>query len=179
MATRKGNMENPDAPLIETVADAFNPGLEDNAEQVKAAKAAAEALAEQEELEEEYDSYKKDPNEEVWPGGPVFGMINEWKDTFGDIYVTSVTPEHHIVWRTLSRFEYRRLVKNLEQELATGATSQAEANLNNEESIAELCILYPPYSRKDAAGHLAGVASTISQQVMEASAFVSIEVRQL
>lgn len=181
MTTRKGTMDQ-ESPLIETVADTFNPGLEDNAQKVKEAKAAAEAAAEATEREfpeDEYDSYKKDPQEEVWPGGPVFGQINAWKEQFGDIYVTSVTPENHVVWRTLTRFEYRRLVKNLEQELASGKSSQAEANLNNEEAVAEMCILFPPYSRADAAGHMAGIASTISQQVMEASAFVSIEVRQL
>jgi hypothetical protein len=67
----------------------------------------------------------------------------------------------------------------LEQKLAGGKVSQGEANMDNEESIAEMCILYPPYSRKNGAADLAGIASTISQQVMEASAFVSVDVRQL
>lgn len=129
--------------------------------------------------EEEYDSRKMDPEEEVWPDGPKFGQINEWKDKFGDIYVTSVTPTEHVVWRTMSRFEYRRLIQNTEQALATGQTSQAIANLDNEDAIAELCILYPPYSRTKATGMLGGIASTISQQVMEASGFSSLEVRQL
>lgn len=129
--------------------------------------------------EDEYDSRKMDPNDEVWPDGPNFGQINEWKDKFGDIYVTSVTPTEHVVWRTMTRFEYRRLIQNTEQALASGQMSQAIANLDNEDSIAELCILYPPYSRAEATGILGGVASTISQQVMEASGFSSLEVRQL
>lgn len=127
---------------------------------------------------EEWDSYKMDPNDEVWPGGPNFGMINAWKDEFGDVYVTSVTPDHHVVWRTINRFEYRRMVKNLEQSLASGM-AQSEANMNNEEAIAELCVLYPPYNRLSPASEMAGVASTISNQVMEASAFSAVEVRQL
>lgn len=174
MATRTGSM-NPESPLTETVADSFNPGSEDNAQKVQEAKAAAETPAE----EEEYDSTKMDPEEEVWPGGPNFEQINAWKEQFGDVYVTSVTPDKHIVWRTLTRFEYRRLIKTLEQQLSTGQVSQGEANMNNEDSIAEMCILYPPYSRQNASADLAGIASTISQQVMEASAFVSVEVRQL
>lgn len=181
MATRKGSMS-AEAPLTESVADAFNPGAEDNVEQVQKAKAAAEAKTETDEVEEdeeEYDSTKMDPDEELWPGGPNFAQINAWKEQFGDIYVTSVTPEKHVVWRTLTRFEYRRLIKTLEQQLATGQVSQGEANLNNEEAIAEMCILYPEYSRQNSAGNMAGIASTIAQQVMEASAFVSVEVRQL
>lgn len=129
--------------------------------------------------DDEYDSYKMDPKEEVWDGGPTFGQINEWKDRFGDVYVTSVTPKDHIVWRTITRFEYRRLIQNTEQALSTGQMTQAVANLDNEESMAELCILYPEYRRSNASGAMAGIASTVSQQIMEASGFSSIEVRQL
>lgn len=180
MATRKGSMSS-EAPLTESVADTFNPGVEDNVEKVQKAKAKAEAekVEKEETPEEEYDSTKMNPEEELWDGGPNFAQINGWKDQFGDVYVTSVTPEKHIVWRTLTRFEYRRLIKIMEQQLASGQVSQGEANLNNEEAIAEMCILYPPYSRQAGAENMAGVASTIAQQVMEASAFVSVEVRQL
>lgn len=129
--------------------------------------------------EEEYDSYNMDPNAELWEGGPKFAQINAWKEQFGDIFVTSITPDKHYVWRTLSRFEYRRLVKNLEQAIATGQVSQGEANMNNEESIAEMCILFPMLTRAEGAGELAGVASTIAQQVMQASGFGDGEVRQL
>lgn len=166
-ATRKGKMVD-ESPLEET-AEAPEEELEEE----------LDLGEEEEEGEEEYDSRNMDPNEELWEGGPTFAHINAWKDEFGDIYVTSVTPEKHVVWRTLNRFEYRRLIKNLEQAVSTGQVSQAEANLNNEESIAEMCILYPPYSRQTSVGEMAGVASTISQQVMEASAFTAIEVRQL
>lgn len=142
-------------------------------------EAVVEEIAEETDEVEEYDSTKMDPEEELFPGGPNFAQINAWKEKFGDIYVTSVTPDKHVVWRTMTRFEYRNLIKNMEQAIASGAVSQAQANLDNEESIAELCVLFPEYSRLNATGELAGVASTISQQVMEASAFVAVEVRQL
>ena len=129
--------------------------------------------------EEEYDSYKRDPNEEVWEDGPTFGQVNALKEEHGDIYVTEYSPGKYVMWRTLTRFEYRRLVKNLEQALSTGQVSQAEANMNNEEAIAEMCIVWPGYSRSAPAESMAGLASTIAQQVMEASAFVSLDVRQL
>lgn len=108
-------------------------------------------------------------------------MIDQWKEQYGadSIYVTSLTPTQHMVWRTLTRFEYRRLVKNMEQAVAGGTMSQAEANMNNEEQIVEICSLFPKYSRQELAGELAGIPSIISQEVMEASAFVSLEVRQL
>lgn len=161
---------------VKAIEDAPAPVLEP--EELEPAVAEDPEPIEAVEDEEEWDSYKMPPEEEVWPGGPTFAMINAWKDQYGDVYVTSVTPDHHVVWRTINRFEYRRAVKNLEQALASGVP-QSEANMNNEEHITELCVLFPPYNRANPAGEMAGVASTISQQVMEASAFSAVEVRQL
>lgn len=130
---------------------------------------------------DEEKPYEFAPTDELWEGGPTFAQIQEWKEKHSPlkVYVVSVSDDHHIVWRTLSRFEYRRLVKNMEQAVATGQVTQSEANLNNEEAIAELCCLYPAYKRQDSAGVEAGVASLIAQMVMEASAFTPLEVREL
>jgi len=176
-APRKGKMSEGGDTLVE--------GAPEKAEEQEAAEEESpeEEGSEPEfsdyENEEEYDLDNMDPKEEVWEGGPTFAQIKEWKQQYGEVYVTSVTPDVHFAWRPLTRFEYRRLIKTLEQALSTGQVTQAEANLDNEESIAELCILYPQYSRANSIGVMAGVASTIAQQVMEASAFVSMEVRQL
>ena len=56
-----------------------------------------------------------DDAEEIWYGGPTAGMIKDWKALHGDVYVTSLTFEKHVVWRTLSRSEYKQLVKKMEQ----------------------------------------------------------------
>lgn len=124
---------------------------------------------------------QSDPNAEMWPSGPTAMEVLEWKNLHGSdsVYVTSISPTNHVVWRTLTRFEYRRLVKTLEQSVATGTVSSAEANLNNEEQICEICVLHPKFTRQQLAGELAGLPSVIAQEVMEASAFVSLEVRQL
>lgn len=119
------------------------------------------------------------PETELWPGGPTKAMVDSWKDQHGDVYVTSIGSEKHFVWRCLTRFEYRRLVKNLEQSIATGQVTQAEANMNNEEAVTEVCVLYPPITRVQLAGEMAGVASIISQECMESSGFVASEVRML
>lgn len=129
--------------------------------------------------EDEYDSTKMDPDQEVWPGGPNFAQINAWKDEYGEIYVTEVSPGNYVIWRTLTRFEYRRLVRSVEQAVSTGQVTQGQANLDNEEAIAELVIVWPGYNRQESVKTLAGIASTIAQQAMEASGFVSLDVRQL
>lgn len=128
---------------------------------------------------EEAEEEALDPKEPLWDGGPTWEQIEDWKREHGDVYATQITPDLIVVWRTITRFEYRRLIKNMEQAVSTGQVSQAEANLNNEEAIAELCILFPKLNRIEMAGKLAGIPSIISQEVMQASAFEAMEVRQL
>jgi hypothetical protein len=120
------------------------------------------------------------PDEELlWENGPTAKTVKEWKKMHGEIYVTSITFDKHIVWRVLNRLEYKNLVKKMEQLVQAGQLSSAEANMWNEEAIAELCMLYPKLDKLDMSGVMAGVPSLISQEVLEASGFVALEVRQL
>lgn len=120
------------------------------------------------------------PDEElIWPGGPNAGQIKMWKKQYGDVYVTSITYDKHIAWRTLNRLEYKNLLKKMEQLIQAGQLTQGEANLWNEEAIAEICILYPPYDKHSLVSEMAGLPSLISQEVLEASGFLALEVRQL
>lgn len=120
-----------------------------------------------------------DDSEEIWEGGPTAGTIKAWKQQFGEVYVTSITFDKHIVWRVLSRIEYKNLVKKMEQLVQAGQLTSAEANMWNEEAIAKMCILYPQYDDIEINGVMAGIPSLISQEVLEASGFVALEVRQL
>jgi len=118
-------------------------------------------------------------DELIWPDGPTAGDIKAWKKEYGDVYVTSITFDKHIAWRTLSRMEYKSLVRKMEQLMEAGQLSSGEANLWNEEAIAEICILFPQYDRQSITADLAGLPSLIAQEVLEASGFVALEVRQL
>ena len=115
-------------------------------------------------------------DEEIWPTA---GHIKMWKKEFGEVYVTSLSFDKHIVWRTLSRYEYKQLVKKMEQLVQAGQLTSAEANMWNEEAIAEMCILYPGFEKQDINREMAGMPSLIAQEVLEASGFVALEVRQL
>lgn len=120
------------------------------------------------------------PDDElIWPGGPTAGQIKLWKQEYGDVYVTSITYDKHIAWRTLNRLEYKNLVKKMEQLVQAGQLSETEANLWNEEAITEICILYPAYDKQSLVAEMAGLPSLISQEVLEASGFLALEVRQL
>jgi hypothetical protein len=120
-----------------------------------------------------------DDAEEIWDNGPTAGMIKAWKALHGDVYVTSLTFEKHVVWRTLARSEYKQLVKKMEQLVQAGQLSTAEANLWNEEAITEICLLFPDYTKVSMADDMAGIPSLLSQEILEASGFVALEVRQL
>jgi hypothetical protein len=120
-----------------------------------------------------------DDDELIWEGGPTAGMIKDWKEQYGDVYVTSLTFDKHIVWRVLSRIEYKQIVKKMEQLIQAGTLSSAEANMWNEEAISELCVLFPKLDKKSLSGAMAGMPSLIAQEVLEASGFVALEVRQL
>jgi len=133
-----------------------------------------------EEEQKQYTDIEQVPDEEeIWKDGPKAGIVKEWKKQYGDIYVTSITYDKHVVWRVLNRAEYKQIVKKMEQLVQSGQLSTAEANLWNEETIAELCMLYPRFDKTNAVGFMAGLPSLISQEVLEASGFVALEVRQL
>lgn len=120
------------------------------------------------------------PDDElIWPNGPTAGQVKAWKKQYGDVYVTSISYDKHVAWRTLNRLEYKNLFKKMEQLVQAGQLSQSEANLWNEEAIAEVCILYPTYDKQSLISEMAGLPSLISQEVLEASGFMALEVRQL
>jgi hypothetical protein len=130
-------------------------------------------------VEESISVEDLDDAEEIWEGGPNAGQIKMWKQNHGDVYVTSLTFEKHVVWRTLTRNEYKQLVKKMEQLVQAGQLSTAEANLWNEEAITEICLLFPAYDRVALSNEMAGLPSLLSQEILEASGFVALEVRQL
>jgi len=120
------------------------------------------------------------PDEElIWPGGPTAGQIKLWKKEYGDVYVTSITYDKHVAWRTLNRLEYKNLMKKMGQLVQAGQLTESEASLWNEESISEICILYPAFDKQSLVSEMAGLPSLIAQEVLEASGFQALEVRQL
>ena len=119
-----------------------------------------------------------DPDEHLWDGGPTAAQIIKWKASVGEVYFTQMNINEFAVWRTINRQEYRQLSKHMETAIQKGK-SQSDASFDNEEMIAELCMLWPRMTRADFAGKPAGIPSLLSQQILEASGFTSIDVRQL
>ena len=120
-----------------------------------------------------------DDEDEIWEGGPKAAEAKKWKEQFGTIYSTSISLDTHFLWRTLRRSEYKAHVKQMEQLTQSGQMSSAEASMFNEEQITEMCLLYPRLSIQDMNGDMAGIPALICQEIMEASGFTALEVRQL
>lgn len=119
------------------------------------------------------------PDTVLWDDGPTAGQVLEWKNKHKNVFITNVTYEKHIVWRTLLRSEYKQLVREIESVLADGKMTQSEANMYNEELTCTICCLFPKYNLSDLETEDAGVPSIVSQQIMESSGFATIDVRQL
>lgn len=120
-----------------------------------------------------------DPNAELWDGGPTVADAVAFKAEYGDIYVTTVTYDKYVLWKTLNRGEYRRVISTLEDMTNAGEASPAELSLYQEELICELCMLSPKMSVGDFEGGLAGLPSLLSQQILESSGFNALDTRGL
>lgn len=138
----------------------------------------------EEDLEEDEEEYRPfmvedmDPTTELWPNGPTAGDIVKMKEAFGDVYFTAINLDEHFIWRCIERDEWGQIELNFENALERGE-SQTMAMMTKQDALTELCVLWPHLDRMKMRKIKAGVPALIYQQVLEASGFVSIDVRQL
>lgn len=105
----------------------------------------------------------------IYPGGPTYRQIEEWKARYGRVYFTNFgtdeQPEIYI-WRTLSRLEFKELAK-------TGGAGKQGDGMWKEERLIEKCVLWPSLSGPVAINSLrAGIPTVLADQIMERSGFV-------
>lgn len=113
---------------------------------------------------EEVQNEVQDGNEKVFEGGPTRNQVENWKQKFGDVYMTEFDSETYI-WRTLSRIEYKKIMNS------EGANN---SEWFGEEQVAQKCVLYPEkFGAQDIVNGKAGVPSVLSDQIMAKSGFVA------
>jgi len=97
------------------------------------------------------------------PGSPTKEVIDQWKATYGDVFVSGFGEKEIFVFRALQRKEHRQM-----QSLLADQQNPID-QFTYEEQVCDMCVLYPPkphdWERK------AGLASTLFEQVMQNSAF--------
>lgn len=111
------------------------------------------------------EHYEED--DPIFPGGPLYSELQAWKKQASDrgdghdVYITQLSPNFAVIWRSLSRIEYKEIV------------SIPDTNpLQREEMICEQCVLWPqPFNYAVQSKGLAGVPSLVAEQIMAASGF--------
>lgn len=99
----------------------------------------------------------------VFANGPTRKEVEAWKEKYGQVYFTPFE-DLIVIWRTLSRPEYREIIRN--QDLTM---------LDREEIIADKCVLFPyDFScKKYTENGRAGIPSLLAEMIMDKSGFVA------
>lgn len=103
-----------------------------------------------------------DNDAQIYEDGPYLSQVQLWKKQYGAgrVLHTQIL-EKHFVFRTLNRFEYKKLV----------ALENVDA-LMREEVICSTCVLHPRnYNFKSMAAQEGGYPSTLAQIILESSGF--------
>lgn len=111
-----------------------------------------EDVLENENYQEEIFEEDNMPNQET---------INEWKKQFKDrVYSIKLTDKDIFIWRPLTRKEFKEL-------------NQLEADaLTKEESLCEICILWPEnYGVDEIENGIAGAPTILAEHIMQTSGF--------
>lgn len=119
------------------------------------------------------------PETILFEGGPTAGDIVEWKKQYGRVYITEISFDEYIIWRTINRREYKELVRSINHLMENSQVSEVELNMYNEEAICQMCILFPALTDEEFDNQLAGMPAIISQQILEQSGFRPIDTRGL
>lgn len=116
----------------------------------------------EEQIQEQVIEQTQEEGEYLFPGGPTLKQIDDWKEKYGQIYMTEVDDEEVFIWRVLTRKEFKEIM-GLENSDA----------LYREERVCEKCILWPEgYTFDKISDGKAGVPTILAEQVMERSGFV-------
>lgn len=101
------------------------------------------------------------------PDAPPQSQIDQWKNQFGDVFVSGFSETEIYVWRALNRLEYRQL----QSQLVDPEAKMDE--LRYQEQICERCVLWPKPDPQYWSICKAGTASTLAEQIMMQSNFVA------
>lgn len=102
--------------------------------------------------------------EEIFPGGPTYNDIEQWKSQYGeDVYLTEFDEKNIFVWRPIRRKEYKDIQKipNADQ-------------WYKEERICDKVVLFPKnYGHMHMSNGKAGIPTLLADMILEKSGFVA------
>lgn len=129
----------------------------DDASEVK------EDMVEEELMEEaEEDDYielsEEENNIELFVGGPTIGELNQWREEFGEIYLSDIGDDTFI-WRLLSRGEFKEIA------------NKGAGPYEREEQYCALCTIWPENYDFLSGNGKAGVPSILAEEILTKSGF--------
>lgn len=104
----------------------------------------------------------------AFEGGPSETQIEEWKQQFGEIFVSGFSEEELFVFRPLSWKEHKALNKELSAPLKEGEEPKTELDL--QEKVVDLCLLWTSVANYESKG---GTVPTLFEQISLNSNFVN------
>lgn len=122
-------------------------------------------MAEEKKVQEKQEKQEKiDGNELVFENGPTRSKVENWKQAHpSGVYMTKFENSTY-AWRTLDRTEYKNMIN----------TEGDQSEWYLEERVTELCVLWPEdYDHTKIANDMAGIPSTLFEQIMNKSGFIS------
>ncbi len=121
-----------------------------------------ETLPEQPAQEIEADEVDvEDGNQTIFPNGPTYNKVEEWKSLYKEIYLTEFDDDLIFVWRPLLRKEYKEIMK-----------IESADQFYREERVCERCVLWPEgYSFMAMGSGRAGIPTFLSEQIIAKSGF--------
>ena len=114
-----------------------------------------------EEFMEEEELMEQDGKDEIFPMGPTYDQLADWKSRYKEEVYMSDFVSQVFIWRPLRRSEWKTMHR-----------AQGQDEAYNEESICRTCILWPEnYANHEMAFGKAGIPTMLSQLIMEQSGF--------
>lgn len=111
-----------------------------------------------------------DGRDEIFPGGPMYDQLQQWKSLYNNEVFITEFGEDVIIFRPIRRREYREIYE----------VDGDPSNYYIEEQVCRKSILWPEnYADQKMAFGKAGIPSTLSQIIMERSGFLRPAVHQL
>jgi len=109
------------------------------------------------------------------PDAPNVAQLAQWKQQFGELLVLPFSEDLFVVYRRLSRAEYRQIIR-IPDELRRANPNVTDEELQDyiEDEMCRVAVLYP-YNISEIIETAGGLAKTISEQIQLASYLLPVD----
>jgi len=110
----------------------------------------------------------------AYDGAPSQEQIDQWKVTYGEVFVSGFSEEDLYIWRPITRQEWRTVQETVQTPDTEG---KQLSQLDFEELVCATCVLWQ--ASKTSLQLKGGTATTLHEQVLQNSNFVAPQAAQM